>query len=133
MERQEGSPTAGGRRGVNPFALGLLGLGLMLAGYAAMTYRFDQEDARRARMQETAADRLESSDKQAADALRANAAPSPTLVWLGRLLFWGGVVLVVYAGVIWYRQAQLPEPPRRPIADEPDVAETADVAESEED
>jgi hypothetical protein len=118
MERQE----VGGR-GVNPFALGLLGIGLMLAGYAAMTYRFNPDEARRARMQETAADRLESSDKEAADALRAGAAPHPALLWTARLVFWGGVVVVIYAAVTWYRQAQQPEPPRQPIPEEPDAVE----------
>src|SRR5437899_3014398 len=109
MDRQDGE-----KRGPNPFALGLLGLALMLAGYAALNARTETEDdARRAR-QRAMADRLDGSDRQTADALREEAGPprTPALFWLGRLLFWGGVAVVVSAGVVWYRQAQKPEPPQ---------------------
>jgi hypothetical protein len=97
MERQEGDG-----RGVNPYVLGLLGLGLMLAGYAVMSHRSDD-----------------------------NAAPPPALRGAGQLVFWGGVVVVVFAAVTWYRQAQLPEPPRQPAAEEPDAGDAAEDHEPE--
>lgn len=96
----------------NPFYLGLLGIVLVLVGTWTSSQIASDRDARRI------ADRLGEAKLQGGSSAQSELLQKTQNYYrwhqLGELLgsaaFLGGLGLTIAAGIIWYRQAQLPEP-----------------------
>jgi hypothetical protein len=106
-------------RRTNPFVLGLVGLLVMLAGYAASTSLAQQfadspEQQISSRLQEAQQHGHIQGDGEVLDKVQRYYRPSQALVIGGRIVFYIGLLMVIGAGVLWYQQAQLPEEPEDP-------------------
>jgi hypothetical protein len=103
--------------------VGLIGLALMVGGWKLMTYvpeaprknprreqRQREELEQLRRMADEAARRGDAGAAQLADRLHKFTPPVPTPRYEieGRLVFWGGLVLFVVAGVLMYRHKPAP-------------------------
>ena len=106
-ERNEQAPTGPVAWWRRPAVLGVLGLGLMIAGWKVTTY----EPARRpasaeARRLDEEVRRLAEQDRALARKLKEYPRPAapPPYRLLGRVVFLVGLGLFVAAGVLMYRQ-----------------------------
>jgi hypothetical protein len=108
----------------NPFLLGTIGLLLALAGTALTTHLGADSDARRI------ADRMRQAVPQTGESEQTASVLERTQnyyywqqlgVWIGQTTFLIGLALSIAAGMIWYRQAQHPEP--EPTEPAPEMAE----------
>ncbi len=107
-----------GRRGPAAWVVGLAGLALMVGGWKLMTYvpAAPERSARRERQQKEQLEQLRALAEEArrrgdpgaaqmADALHKFTPPVPTPPYKmqGQLVFYGGLVLFIIAGVLMYR------------------------------
>jgi hypothetical protein len=115
-----------GRRGPTPWVVGLVGVAMMVSGWKLMTYvpAPPERSARRERRQQEQLEQLRALADQAARRGDPGAArmaeelhkftppaPAPPYKVQGQLVFWGGLVLFIVAGVLMYRHKPAPGPP----------------------
>jgi hypothetical protein len=120
---------------INPFRMGLVGLLLLLVACFALSFLNspDSELTIQSRMQRAVRSGEGRTDPTTAETLaRVERYYRSRMYWklLAQTVFFLGVGVVVAAGVLWYQQAQQPEPIAEP--EEDDVSPTSQTWESDE-
>jgi hypothetical protein len=129
MKPEAHTEETGGARRPAAWVVGLIGLAMMVGGWKLMTYvpEAPHKSARREQRQRERLEELRAMADEArrrgepgadrmADALHKFTPPVPTPQYKpqGQIVFYGGLVLFVVAGVLMYRHKPAPRPEEEP-------------------